>query len=561
MQNPSPVFAGMNPDPTWIWDSDFSSAVALTSSFEFVPGLPIYKGEYRANSEGQMSFCNWQLVGHAVDVEMARALLLDFVGESGGLYAPTIRKLYGHYVIACTVARIDESQALASGVPESYLEEIRKSQGNFILVSAELSGPWNGPFWVTGAGGIDPDLFQDQDGAIWWTQTRLRDAPEWSGQTEIVTAPIDLEKLMAPQHWTFEDGKWPIYKAELASPLEKIWTGFGEFAVWAEAPHLFRIGDWIYLFTAEGGTSFEHSEMCMRIYAPAGLAQALSNRRGFYPNPANPVLTRRDLGRNDPIQNLGHVDILQTPDGQWWALALAVRKDQFAAIVNRDVRLNFYGRETFLVAIEWQRSLAAPDREAYFLGVSPSSFPDEEGWPILSLCEGLETDECSIGHDGQSKTIENLFRGRDIITSRKMEGFEFVRLDSLPLKIILKSGEVFCVYRNQEVLFKLVFPGYPIEHGKPLVVDIEISGSIYFENGRPEKSQKKKKIVMSGNSEGQIEVSWEGGLLSLLSNGSCVFSFPDFFLSDEANPASFTGCFIGRKVRSSKSFNQLINYN
>lgn len=46
-------------------------------------------------------------------------------------------------------------------------------------------------------------------------------------------------------------------------------------AVWAEGPHLYRVGDYLYLMTAEGGTSFEHSEMIMRTHAPRGFAVAL----------------------------------------------------------------------------------------------------------------------------------------------------------------------------------------------------------------------------------------------------------------------------------------------
>ena len=52
----------------------------------------------------------------------------------------------------------------------------------------------------------------------------------------------------------------------------------------AEAPHLYRVGDYVYLMTAEGGTSFEHSEMAMRIYAPHGLLRASKLTNGKHPN-------------------------------------------------------------------------------------------------------------------------------------------------------------------------------------------------------------------------------------------------------------------------------------
>ena len=58
----------------------------------------------------------------------------------------------------------------------------------------ELTGPWRGPYWVAGAEGIDPDIFEDGDGTVWWTQTRPALHPQWDGQTEIWTQPI------APRH-------------------------------------------------------------------------------------------------------------------------------------------------------------------------------------------------------------------------------------------------------------------------------------------------------------------------------------------------------------------------
>ena len=77
-----------------------------------------------------------------------------------------------------------------------------------------MTGPWRGPYWVAGAEGIDPDIFEDGDGTVWWTQTRPALHPQWDGQTEIWTQPI------APGTWTLQDHKTVI------------WRGYGMDAVW-----------------------------------------------------------------------------------------------------------------------------------------------------------------------------------------------------------------------------------------------------------------------------------------------------------------------------------------
>lgn len=300
----NPVLRGMYPDPSWIWDATREEIVLVNSSFELVPGLPIHTTR---------DLVTWTRTANAVDEAMSHRLLIDGVEDSGGLYAPTIRRIGGRYVIVCTVARVNEVKALAAGCSQKDVDGCRAAQGNFVIEADELTGPWRGPYWVAGAEGIDPDIFEDGDGTVWWTQTRPALHPQWDGQTEIWTQPI------APGTWTLQDHKTVI------------WRGYGMDAVWAEGPHLYRVGDYLYLMTAEGGTSFEHSEMIMRTHAPRGFAAALA---GFEKNLAaqdiwiepardgersvvgrddrlfeackrNPILTHRHLGAGSQSNALG----------------------------------------------------------------------------------------------------------------------------------------------------------------------------------------------------------------------------------------------------------------
>lgn len=374
----NPVLHGMYPDPSWIWDTTREEIVLVNSSFELVPGLPIHTTR---------DLVTWTRTANAVDEAMSHRLLIDGVEDSGGLYAPTIRRIGGRYVIVCTVARVDEVKALAAGCSQKDIDNCRDAQGNFVIEADELTGPWRGPYWVAGAEGIDPDIFEDGDGTVWWTQTRPALHPQWDGQTEIWTQPI------APGTWTLQDHKTVI------------WRGYGMDAVWAEGPHLYRVGDYLYLMTAEGSTSFEHSEMIMRTHAPRGFAAALAgfeknlaaqdiwiepardgersvvghDNRLFEACKRNPILTHRHLGAGEPVQCVGHADLLLHPTVGWLLACLGIRETPGE---EPGETFSYCGRETFVAPVVWQHNPVSWKLD----GGEPNKRIDidDPGWPVVA---------------------------------------------------------------------------------------------------------------------------------------------------------------------------------
>ncbi|RYZ52427.1 MAG: glycoside hydrolase family 43 protein, partial [Chitinophagaceae bacterium] len=116
--------------------------------------------------------------------------------------------------------------------------------------------------------------------------------------------------------------------------------------VWIEAPHIYHINNWYYLMCAEGGTGYNHSEVIFRSKSPEG---------PFIPWEKNPILTQRhlDRGRKNPVTTAGHADLVQTQNGDWYAVYLACRPYE-------GDHYNI-GRETFLNPVTWT----------------------EDGWPVI----------------------------------------------------------------------------------------------------------------------------------------------------------------------------------
>lgn len=283
----NPILTGFYPDPSICRvGADY---YLVTSSFEYFPGLPIFHSR---------DLVHWRQIGHVLD--RPSQLDLDEVHPSGGLYAPTIRHHKGTFYVINT---------LVGG---------KSRQGNFVVTATQPEGPWSEPYWLD-AEGIDPSLFFDDDGKCWYVGTRLNEAGYYPGHTEIFLQELDLETM------------------KLIGQDTVLWDGALKGVVWAEAPHIYKINGWYYLMIAEGGTAHHHAVTIVRSKHITG---------PYEPYRGNPILTHRHLGLDYPIVGTGHADLVETQNGEWWAVLLAMRPYG-----------GYYynlGRETFLVPVRWE---------------------------------------------------------------------------------------------------------------------------------------------------------------------------------------------------------------
>lgn len=206
----NPIVRGYNPDPSIVRVGE--EFYLVTSSFEFFPGVPIYRSR---------NLVNWELIGHCLTNEVQ--LPLHGARPSGGIYAPTIRHHDGVFFMTTT--------NVSHG-------------GNFIVHAHDAAGQWSPPHWVD-QGGIDPSLLFDEDGRVYFCSTTSGEAGAGIYLCEV--DPFTGRRL---------------------TPSRFISAGSGGRFV--EAPHLYHIGDRYYLMVAEGGTEYGHMETIFRSASPYG---------------------------------------------------------------------------------------------------------------------------------------------------------------------------------------------------------------------------------------------------------------------------------------------------
>ena len=295
----NPIINGGYPDPSIVRvDDDF---YIVNSSFEYFPSLPIHHSK---------DLVNWELIGYGIDRPSqgtGKVNLYD-VQQQGGIHAPSIRYHDGLFYIVTT--------NVYSPVDKSKPTEMV----NFILTAKNPAGPWSDPYVIEGAPGIDPDIFFDDNGKVWFVGTHDTGNPNKNGIGEIWIQELDLN------NW------------KLKGQRHSIWRGAcGGCCV--EGPHIYKQYGRYYLMVAEGGTSYNHAVM---------IASSKNIEGPYDSNPKNPILTSRHLSNNNWVHSTGHADLVQLKDNRWYMVSLGIRNEM-------DSTSNM-GRETHLMPVVWEEA-------------------------------------------------------------------------------------------------------------------------------------------------------------------------------------------------------------
>lgn len=293
MTFPNPLIPGFNPDPSIVYVD--GTYYVVTSTFEYIPGIPVY---------ASTDLTNWERIGNVITREEQGELAEAPTGL--GVWAPTIRYRDGVFYLIITIAG---------------------TRGCVVFRTTDPAGPWDDGTVIEGVEGIDPDLTWNDEGVAIVTYSGLvMKGPDFGKHTGIRQVEVDLT-----------DG------STLSGP-HSVWSGTG--LMFPEAPHLYHRGDYWYLLIAEGGTERGHG---------VSIARSDSPRGPFENGPSNPFLSARSTTR--PVQNTGHGDLVETPDGRTLMVLLGVRPRggtrAFSAL----------GRETFITEVYW----------------------DEAGWPSADV--------------------------------------------------------------------------------------------------------------------------------------------------------------------------------
>ncbi|WP_438348638.1 glycoside hydrolase family 43 protein [Paenibacillus sp. FA6] len=265
----------------------------------------------------------WKQIGHA----LTRKSQLDLSSRqsSEGIYAPTLRHHEGvFYLITTDVYGI----------------------GNFFITAEKPEGPWSDPILIPPYGNIDPSLFFDDDGKVYVTIQKGADQ-----ESHIIQYEMDISTGKA-----------------LSEPVV---VARGDGGVWTEGPHLYKINDFYYITCACGGTGLDHRVLVYRARTPYGPFEMMPH----------PMLTHNQLA-DHPFQNLGHAELIEDSNGDWWTLFLGVRPV--------DGQYSVLGRETFLAPVIWT----------------------EDGWPTVDNNEGTVQQDMIVNRLGKNPEVNDADEGQ-----------------------------------------------------------------------------------------------------------------------------------------------------
>ena len=272
----NPILPGFNPDPSIVRVGD--DYYIATSTFEWYPGVQIHHSR---------DLVNWRLLTRPLN----RASQLNMLGDpdSCGIWAPCLTHSDGlFWLIYTDVKRYGRTSV--GGASGASLRDFH----NYLVTCPAIDGEWSDPVYMNSSG-FDPSLFHDDDGRKWFVN-QLWD--HRAGRNRF--NGIVLQEYVHAQK-------------KLVGERRNIFPGTS--IGFTEAPHLYKRNGYYYLITAEGGTGWGHAMTMARSRALAGPYEL---------HPDKYIVTARDRP-HAPLQRAGHGDLVDTKDGETYAVYLCGR--------------------------------------------------------------------------------------------------------------------------------------------------------------------------------------------------------------------------------------------
>lgn len=309
MKIQNPILKGFHPDPSIIRvGEDYYIA---TSTFEWWPGVRLHHSR---------DLKHWELI----EAPLNRMSQLDLrgVGASQGIWAPCLTYDKGTFYLVYTVVK-------------AFYCNMYDTE-NYLVTARDIHGPWSEPIALNNFG-FDPSLFHDEDGRKYMVSmvTDHRVPKKYAGRLVLQEYDAVNKKMTGSVR--------EIYQAE---------------KIFLEGPHIFKRNGWYYLFSADTGTGEGHGQTIQRsrnIWGPYEMYQADFMERTEEAE-AYSILT----SRHHPdilLQKSGHADLVETLDGQWYAVHLCGRAgcERNPENVSRFAGERRYplGRETAIQKMRW----------------------------------------------------------------------------------------------------------------------------------------------------------------------------------------------------------------
>ena len=305
----NPILKGFHPDPSIVRvGEDYYIA---TSTFEWWPGIRLHHST---------DLVHWELIEYPLN----RTSQLDLrgVGASQGVWAPCLTYDKGIFYLLYTV------------VTAFYCNMY--DTNNYLVTATDIHGPWSEPIALNNFG-FDPSLFHDDDGRKYMVSmvTDHRVPKKYVGRLVLQEYDPVQKKMTGPVK--------DIYRAD---------------KIFLEGPHIFKRNGWYYLFSADTGTGELHGQTIQRsrdIWGPYEMYKADFMERTA-DNEAYSILTSRHH-ENILLQKSGHCDLVETPEGEWYAVHLcgraSDRRNPADAVRFAGARRYMLGRETAIQKMKW----------------------------------------------------------------------------------------------------------------------------------------------------------------------------------------------------------------